>query len=527
MTESKWNTKFSKLLVLAFLLILLPIVNATTFGYNYLDNQPSGNITNIYENNTYINQTLELNSTQFETGEPTTIKTSWLTSFIEGISKWVNYYTKTEIDNRYSNNTGDQSSSDFNLSDLNDVIDTSKATGKILQVNSDGNHEYVDLPDSNLSALVPYTGATQDVDLGENDFTVNTDTLYVDSAKGNIGIGTTNPNHALSIIGKIETGDKTKRYTIGKREGFDQLLFENAYTGSNAYTTMWTDNAGVGTNSKTQMGFALFNVDVDALGYGSLSYGGIVYTTSEITRMGGLGADSSDVQIMAGGNEAIRVKTNGNIGIGTITADEKLEVNGNIYLKDNDKSLYGTWKNASIYYDGTNLVFNTSESGSGLAYFSNNVSATGYITRTSIFDKSKGTALSYIKDASEYLNAKSDINHKSFYGYVEQKVTDFSRPVIDYLPKEVCSTDENEKEKCVIEYEVKTTYPYTKIEDGVDLGKEIDVLRQAVYELKQQNEFLQEQINNLTGKDTKIEEANTRQDKALCSIKLFDWCLIK
>lgn len=48
-----------------------------------------------------------------------------------------------------------------------------------------------------------------------------------------------------------------------------------------------------------------------------------------------------------------------------------------------------------------------------------------------------------------------------------------------------------------------------------------------VYELKQQNEFLQEQINNLTGKDTKIEEANTRQDEALCSIKLFDWCLVK
>lgn len=201
---------------------------------------------------------------------------------------------------------------------------------------------------------------------------------------------------------------------------------------------------------------------------------------------------------------------------------------GNVIMQDdNDKLYLGTGNDASIYYDGTNLVFNTSESGSGIAYFSNNVSATGYITRTSIFDKSKGTALSYIKDASEYLDVKGDINHKSFYGYVEQKVTDFSRPVIDYLPKEVCSTDENEKEKCVIEYEIKTTYPYTKIEDGVDLGKEIDVLRQAVYELKQQNEFLQEQINNLTEKDTKIEEANTRQDSALCSIKLFDWCLIK
>lgn len=45
--------------------------------------QPSGNITNEYINNTYINQTLELNSTQFETGEPATIKESWLQNRIE------------------------------------------------------------------------------------------------------------------------------------------------------------------------------------------------------------------------------------------------------------------------------------------------------------------------------------------------------------------------------------------------------------------------------------------------------------
>ena len=74
---------------------------------------PSGNITNEYINNTYINQTLELNETQFETGEPVTIKTSWLTTFIESVSKWANYYTKSEIDNRYSNNTGDQDLSTY------------------------------------------------------------------------------------------------------------------------------------------------------------------------------------------------------------------------------------------------------------------------------------------------------------------------------------------------------------------------------------------------------------------------------
>lgn len=172
--------------------------------------------------------------------------------------------------------------------------------------------------------------------------------------------------------------------------------------------------------------------------------------------------------------------------------------------KDNFKEYFGTGNNFSIFSDGTNLVFNTSESGSGLAYFSNNISATGYITRTSIFDKSKGTALNYIKDANEYLYAKGDINHKAFYGYVEQNVTDFSKPVIDYLPKENCSFDKDDKQVCSIIYEPITTYPYTKIEDGVDLGKEIDVLRQAVYELKMELEKVKSET---------------------CTIKLFSWCI--
>jgi hypothetical protein len=64
-------------------------------------------------NNTYINQTLELNSTQFETGEPATIKTSWLTSFIEGVSKWANYYLKSEVYNK---------SETYNQSEVNALL---------------------------------------------------------------------------------------------------------------------------------------------------------------------------------------------------------------------------------------------------------------------------------------------------------------------------------------------------------------------------------------------------------------------
>lgn len=35
------------------------------------------------------------------------------------------------------------------------------------------------------------------------------------------------------------------------------------------------------------------------------------------------------------------------------------------------------------------------------------------------------------------------------------------------------------------------TYPYTKMEEGVELGSEVDVLRQAVYELNERVKYLE------------------------------------
>ena len=47
--------------------------------------------------------------------------------------------------------------------------------------------------------FVPYTGATGNVDLGDNNFSVNGTTLFVDSDNGRIGIGTTTPLWKLDI----------------------------------------------------------------------------------------------------------------------------------------------------------------------------------------------------------------------------------------------------------------------------------------------------------------------------------------
>lgn len=50
------------------------------------------------------------------------------------------------------------------------------------------------------------------------------------------------------------------------------------------------------------------------------------------------------------------------LGIGDSTPTEKVEINGNIFLNgDNDKALFGTGKDMSIYYDGTNGWIKTDE----------------------------------------------------------------------------------------------------------------------------------------------------------------------
>lgn len=87
------------ILILFSFVFLFSFISALEISqWDYI---PEGNVT--YQNNTFINQTLKLNSTQFDIlTEPVSIDLTWLTNFIESISKWGNYYLKTEIDNLIS-----------------------------------------------------------------------------------------------------------------------------------------------------------------------------------------------------------------------------------------------------------------------------------------------------------------------------------------------------------------------------------------------------------------------------------------
>jgi hypothetical protein len=177
------------------------------------------------------------------------------------------------------------------------------------------------------------------------------------------------------------------------------------------------------------------------------------------------------------------------------TPDAQLTVNGDISLyQDGDKLLLGAGQDASFYYDNTNLIVNPKEVGSGLVYVDGNISAVDFITRTSIYDKTKGNALDKIKDSSLLVNDKGKIKHNEFYGYTQFEETDYSKPVIVINDVNEC---DDEGLNCKIVKKETITYPYKKIGEGVSLGDEIELLRQALVEQKLINSGLEDEISLL------------------------------
>lgn len=204
-------------------------------------------------------------------------------------------------------------------------------------------------------------------------------------------------------------------------------------------------------------------------------------------------------------------------------------------------------------------VIGSNSSDSITIWAEKNISATGYITRTSIFDKSKNP-FDYIKDADHY-KENGEIKHSQFYGATKYSKIDTSRPVEVEEEYEVCNdipvlesvcrnetqcnyvlnknsnyydnvceevevcndeqtydcdvkeiedyvyveglgfekvykeVEENctaiTNQECHNETRIETTYPYSIEEEGVELGAEIDVLRQAVYELNERVKYLE------------------------------------
>lgn len=247
--------------------------------------------------------------------------------------------------------------------ELTDVDGTPlNTTGQIAVWNETAGYFDFNYNINNLSSIyVPYTGANQNVDLGNNNFQVDTKTLFVNASSHKVGIGVTNPVDLLSILsedGNADMSIQVNNNSIAPRPSF--RFWRRGQGGTN----MTPANArmglisfnGIGTDNATQFTSAY----IDSFISGE--------PTATNKAKGDLRFYVHD-GTSAGQTEAMRINSSGNIGIGTSTADEKLEVNGNIMVNDNQYMIFGTGKDSSIYYNSTDMIFNSRDVGTGDYWF--------------------------------------------------------------------------------------------------------------------------------------------------------------
>lgn len=325
-----------------------------------------------------------------------------------------------------------------------------------------------------------------------NDAAVPTTKMTITGA-GSVGIGTKTPSGKLDIHGdgattgiafQVANSSGAGRFTV---QDNGNVIIGAAGTQNSALTMYSVGGAGAvtGTISTQAYGFMISSTAWSSLiapsGMEHRTNGYVYYQnstgSSKATIYGMTGDFATNGQITSNG-----IGTNyfmGKVGIGTFTPTYPLEVGSNV-------------SGISIYAQA-------------------NISATGYLTRTSNYDKSKGEASLYIQDSSYYLKEDGSIDHTKFYGFTEYDKTDLTRPVNEIKTQQECHTEpikEAEEaldgnlngtlEETIEEANPKTqeickdvqitvtTYPYTVKEQAVNLESEINMLRQALYDTQKE-----------------------------------------
>jgi len=212
------------------------------------------------------------------------------------------------------------------------VFGNVSATGTITSSNLSGTNT----GDQDLSGLVPYTGATSNVDLGayslsaasvsiSGNMDVDGNTLFVDSANNRVGIGTNSPTRPLHVNGTSQ---------------FSGNIYNNSSDPSLTLRSTTTNAANAGsiffqTASATESVSIVFNASTNVWMF---TYGG------------------NNLNLTATG-----------VGIGTASPSEKLTVVGNI--------------SASGTITGSNLVYTSGDQTiEGDKTFTDDVAVNGQLT---------------------------------------------------------------------------------------------------------------------------------------------------
>ena len=216
---------------------------------------------------------------------------------------------------------------------------------------------------------------------------------------GNVGIGTSSPNHMLDIL-TDKTGNGAGSTIRLNRP--NNASFENAINWATNGTSTWF----LGSDNDSTDNFYLYNwlrgafeltvlsgsgnvgIGTTAPGYKLSVIGGLVTAGTTATQLAFLGADGSNVayvgsltnhpfQIRVNNSTRVTIDTNGNVGIGSVTPGATLDVNGNVRATSFTGSFSGSittsvgsntqviYNNAGVLAGSNNFTFNGTNVGIG------------------------------------------------------------------------------------------------------------------------------------------------------------------
>jgi hypothetical protein len=227
------------------------------------------------------------------------------------------------------------------------------------------------------SGLVPYTGATQNVDLGNKSLTFNNGTksysIYGNKSSATIYqlYLTKPPSQSSGYINLSESYlvNSQGQWNYYNRSGFST---DFRFTYSELY---WKEKANNSVGLKREYMLLPYGTYNGLLMYGDVfltraekgadnKYGFVLYSNNTI-RFYHTETSTSDPSL-----DYMNITNTGNIWTnGTI------KTKSGFLLDNNIKSIYGTSNNASIYYDGSNLIVNPKELGTGKLNVLGNITA--------------------------------------------------------------------------------------------------------------------------------------------------------